>query len=224
MKKLVLLVLILVVSFQFVVSQTNPQGHYKIDLKTKFNDKADLKPAKHGFKKILQQQLWCDVGEIGEDFAVWVKSPFRTSQISENGNKEIHFTCKLEIRTKSMFKEGDLISNRAIDFSYEIDKSELDEFGDIKYIDVSKLIESVIETSEKIDNSKAGKSVMAFFDLQSSGGTKVTRELINKSLVLFQPYFSNGEPLEYKAEYYLIGGELLQNLKEMIVELENKSK
>lgn len=193
-------------------------------MKTKFNEKLGLKPAKHGFKKILEQQLWCDVREVGEDFAVWVKSPFRSSVILDNGNKEIRFTCKLEIRKKSMFREGDLIANRAIDFSYQIDKNELDEYGDIPYIDVSRLIESVIETSEKLDNSKVGKSVMAVIDLKTAGTTKVTRELINKSLVLFQPYFSNGEPLEYKAEFYLVGGELLENLREMIIELEIANK
>lgn len=220
MKRITLLILIFVLTLQFALSQ-NPIGHYKIDLKTKFNDKPGLKPAKHGLKKILQQQTWCDIREVGEDFAVWIKSPSRNAEILANGNKKVSFFCKLEIRKKSMFREGDLMNIRGIDFNYTIDKMELDKLGDINYIDVSQFIESILETSKSLDDASTRMALASLGgDIMSGGVSKVSRLAINNLLPLFQPYFSNGEPLEYKAEYYLVGGELLRNLKEMIVELE----
>lgn len=223
MKKLVLLVLILVVSFQFVVSQTNPQGHYKIDLKTKMSDKKDLKPLKKGLKELIGQSKYFENKEFREDYSLWILSPFVNKTIQPDGSKRIVYKCILELRTPAAFGDGKFVANREIDIDYVIDKEELEKLNDPNNNNIGKFI---AELGQKFTDPKQKGmfgNLISLAATSSTGGSSLAVELaINQACKVMIKHYENQDPLDYKAEFYIVGGELYNKLTEMIVELENK--
>lgn len=222
MKKFVLLVLILVVSYQFVESQTNPQGHYKIDLKTKMSDKKDLKPLKKGLKELISQSKYFENKEFGEDYSLWILSPFVSKTIQPDGSKRIVYKCILELRTPAAFSDGKFIASREIEIDYVIDKEQLDKL-DNPDNNIGKFI---AELGQKYTDPKQKGLFVNLLSLaatSSSGGSSIAAELaINQVCKIMIKHYEDQDNLDYKAEFYIVGGELYNKLTEMIIELENK--
>lgn len=220
MKKLVLFVM-LVVSFQFAVSQSNPQGHYKIDLKTKMSDKSDLKPLKKGLKELIGQSRYFENKEFGEDFSLWILSPFVNKTIQADGSKRIVYKCILELRTPAAFGDGKFIANREINIDYVIDKEELDKLKDPKNNNVGKFI---AEVGQKLTDPKQKGlfgNLISGAIASSTGGSSIAGELlINQACKAMEQHYNSKDLLDYKAEFYIVGGELYNKLTEMIIEIE----
>ncbi len=223
MKKLVLVFVIFLLIVHVSTTQENPQYRYKIDLKTKFKNKQDLKPLKHGLKALLERSRYFENKEFGEDYSLWINSPQVNRSIDENGNKRIVYSCILELRTPAAFGKGDFIDSREIFIDYTIDKEELSKLSDPKNMNIGKF---VADLGCKITDPKQRGVFMNLVSgaiATSSGATSLAVEAgINQTCKAFSNYFAGGEALDYKAEYYIVGGELYNKLVEMIISLENQ--
>lgn len=224
MKKLVVLVLV-VVCLQFSYSQTNPQYRYKIDLKTKFKDKHDLKPLKHGLKALIERSRFFENKEFGENYSLWIIAPQVSKTLLPDGSKKVIYTCLLELRTPAAFSNGDYIDSREIYIEYTIDKEELEKLKDPNNNNIGKFIaglgEKMTDPKQRGTISNIVSGTLAVF---TGSGSAIVEVGINQICVAFSNYFTSGDPLDYKAEYFIVGGELYNKLTEMIVELENNNK
>ena len=105
----------------------DPQYLWKIDIKTKFADKAEIKGAKAGLKGLLSETNWGSVVNIGEDCSVWIGDITKTDK---GGNKyDVDFT--LYLCPPSALSQGESIKEKSFSINYDLDDFEYDEEGNI---------------------------------------------------------------------------------------------
>ncbi|MBK6761752.1 MAG: hypothetical protein IPG73_13850 [Ignavibacteria bacterium] len=86
----------------------------KLDVKTSFDEKSDVRHLKAGLIASLKACPLYEVGEIGEDYSLWVTNASRTA--ADSGRYKLKMT--LELRTPAMLTRGKLIDRREIEVAY----------------------------------------------------------------------------------------------------------
>jgi hypothetical protein len=115
----------LFLSVMLIVTATaSAQGRIYFDIKTSFNDKADLLPIELATTLILTQSRWAGTLEIGEDYTLFLKNYQRTER-TESALIQID----VELREKSEFRIGKLLKAKRI--KLKVDSSDqLNQFED----------------------------------------------------------------------------------------------
>lgn len=115
----------LFLSMMLIVTATaSAQGRIYFDIKTSFNDKADLLPIELATTLILTQSRWAGALEIGEDYTLFLKNYQRTER-TESALIQID----VELREKSEFRIGKLLKAKRI--KLKVDSSDqLNQFED----------------------------------------------------------------------------------------------
>jgi hypothetical protein len=87
----------------------------KLDVKTSFDEKSDIRHLKAGLIASLKACPLYEVGEIGEDYSLWITNASRTA--ADSGRYSLKMT--LELRTPAMLTRGKLIQMREIEVVYD---------------------------------------------------------------------------------------------------------
>ena len=141
MKKYLLGILIIIIGF----AQLFPVSPIKLDIKTRYKDKFELKGVKWGVKYFLEQDGY-NVVELGEDYAVWLKD------IEEQRVESDQYTIKLiiSITPPSLFREKKPEASDTMEVKYKFN-SKVDDTGFTRFI------------KEKIENIKKKEKIRAYF-------------------------------------------------------------
>ena len=144
MKKYLLGILIIIIGF----AQLFPVSPIKLDIKTRYKDKFELKGVKWGVKYFLEQDGY-NVVELGEDYAVWLKD------IEEQRVESDQYTIKLivSITPPSLFREKKPEASDTMEVKYKFNPKEVnvDDTGFTRFI------------KEKIENIKKKEKIRAYF-------------------------------------------------------------
>jgi hypothetical protein len=144
MKKCLLGILIIIVGFALLF----PASPVKLDIKTKYKDKFELKGIKWGVKYFLEQDGY-NVVELGEDYAVWLKD------IEEERVEPGQYTLKLivSISPPSLFREKKPAASDTMEVKYTFNPKEVnvDDTGFTRFI------------KEKVENIKKKEKIRAYF-------------------------------------------------------------
>lgn len=144
MKKCLLGILIIIVGFALLF----PVSPVKLDVKTKYKDKFELKGVKWGVKYFLEQDGY-NVVEVGEDYAVWLKD------IEEKRIEPDIYILKLtvSISPPSLFREKMPIASDTMEVKYSFNPKEVnvDDTGFTRFI------------KEKVENIKQKEKIRAYF-------------------------------------------------------------
>ena len=121
---IILIILILPVSFCFPV---------KVDLKTRFAEKVQLRAVKKGTTVFLERR-GISVVEIDEDFSVWLKNFHRV----DRGNGRYYYLLTVILSYPTAFVGKEVIKERMIHFEVLVDQPITDRiealedyFGDV---------------------------------------------------------------------------------------------
>jgi hypothetical protein len=128
----------------------------KLDVKTKFKEKFELKGVKYGVIYFLKQDGY-KIVEVGEDYAVWLVD------IEEEREEPDSYTIRLTVKIAppSLFRQKDAVDSGKVEMEYSFNPKELN-VDDIGFLDFIK---------EKVENIKNKEKVRAYF---------VGREVANK--------------------------------------------
>lgn len=144
MKKCLLGILVIIVG----VGLLFPVSALKLDVKTKYKDKFELKGIKWGVNYFLKQDGY-DMEEVGEDFAVWLKD------FEEERTEPDQYTLKLtvSISPPSLFREKRPVASAAVEVKYTFNPKKLnvDDTGFLGFV------------KEKVENIKQKEQVRAYF-------------------------------------------------------------
>ena len=179
----------------------NPIKTYKLDIKTKFNDKTNFKPIKKGVIDLITSDGWGKVGEVGEDYVVWIENYNRYS--IDSVIRKISF--QLSITEKSMFKRKANLLSKNIDLEYTINEDWIDYQKDL---DENKLLKALDNTTNDIKLEKG----------KFSNFSKNIVEVLGKSIKNARKEF--GLDNEKIVEYHVVAGYTYVELKKMILDLE----
>jgi len=154
MKKYLMVMVILIIIL--AVGPLFSDSEVKLDVKTKFKEKFELKGIKYGVIYFLKQGGY-KIVEVGEDYAVWLVD------IEEEREEPDSYTIRLTVRITppSLFKQKEAVSSGKVEMEYTFDPKKLN-VDDTGFLDFIK---------EKVENIKNKEKVRAFF---------VGREVANK--------------------------------------------
>ncbi|MBT3605845.1 MAG: hypothetical protein HN521_22500 [Candidatus Latescibacteria bacterium] len=96
----------------------NAQAQYQFDVKTKLSEKNNLHIIKIGLIHTINESSWASVGDIGEDYSLWLTDLRRVQK-----QDSMYVVIKVELRTKAMFTSGMLIHGRDVGIRYHLEKS-----------------------------------------------------------------------------------------------------
>jgi hypothetical protein len=144
MKKYLLAFLIIMLGSGFLF----PDSEVKLDVKTRFKEKFELKGVKWGVIYFLKKNGY-NVVEVGEDYAVWLVD------FEEERKDPDQYTLKLTVNISppSLFRQKKTIASADVEVKYTFDPKELnvDDTGFPGFI------------KEKVENIKKKEQVRAFF-------------------------------------------------------------
>lgn len=154
MKKYLLVFLIIIHGFGLLFSEV------KLDVKTKFMEKFELKGIKFGVIYFLKQEGY-KIVEVGEDYAIWIVD------IEEEREESDSYTIRLTVNISppSFFKQKKSITTGDVEIECKFDPKELN-VDDTGFLDFIK---------EKVENIKNKEKERAYF---------VGREVAKKVKVL----------------------------------------
>ncbi len=207
MKKIVLISLFLFMS-PIVAPLCAQDGMIKIDLKTAFEEKLELRHIKSGIEHSLKSCPTFRCGEVGEDYSFWITAVERS--LLKDGR--VRLSVSLELRTPAMITHGKLLKQSTVTVQYTPGgKKEMALLskGQMSVAPLTQVLVSVL-----------GKDVMSLAATTSLGlgpiaavATNVIEGYVSKALNRLGSY-SNGEQLEG----LLIGPKCVSELKRMIAE------
>jgi hypothetical protein len=160
MKKYFMLMVALVI--MLAVGPLFSESEVKLDVKTKFKEKFELKGVKYGVIYFLKQDGY-KIVEVGEDYAVWLVD------IEEEREEPDSYTIRLTVKITppSLFRQKEAAASGKVEMEYTFNPKELN-VDDTGFLDFIK---------EKVENIKNKEKVRAFF---------VGREVANKVKELLQ--------------------------------------
>ncbi len=155
-----MVVLIIMLAFGPLFSDS---AKVKLDVKTKFKEKFELKGVKFGVIYFLKQDGY-KIVEIGKDYAVWVVD------IEEEREEPDSYTIRLTVKITppSLFRQKEAISSGKVEMEYTFDPKELN-VDDTGFLDFIK---------EKVENIKNKEKVRAYFVGREVAGK--VKELLEK--------------------------------------------
>jgi hypothetical protein len=89
------------------------QEKLKLDVKTKLLEKPGVTAIKNGTVLLVMQSEWAEISEFNEDYALWLRNPKR-----ETHGDSVTLTLDMELRSPSLFSEGDLLDSERITVTY----------------------------------------------------------------------------------------------------------
>jgi hypothetical protein len=147
MKKNFMVIVVLIIMFAFGPLFPD-SAKVKLDVKTKFKEKFELKGVKFGVIYFLKQDGY-KIVEVGEDYAVWVVD------IEEEREEPDSYTIRLTVKITppSLFRQKEAIASGKVEMEYTFDPKELnvDDTGFLNFI------------KEKVENIKNKEKVRAYF-------------------------------------------------------------
>jgi len=155
MKKYLMAMVVLIIMLTVGPLFSN-SAEIKLDVKTKFKEKFELKGVKYGVIYFLKQDGY-KIVEVGEDYAVWLVD------IEEEREEPDAYIIRLtvNITPPSLFRQKQAAASGKVEIEYTFDPMELN-VDDTGFLDFIK---------EKVENIKNKEKVRAFF---------VGREVANK--------------------------------------------
>jgi hypothetical protein len=165
------------------------------DLKTPFLEKPDLAPAKNGALLLLLESDWGSVTEFGEDYALWLRGIER-----ERRGDSIAVTLDLELRTGSLFGEGDLLASRKVAVTFHA--------RDDWKLHANNTVVSIVMTGETCIALAAAVGHAVY-----PAATSIAERVV-ANLELLMP----GDYEAMKLEAMVVGGEVVRGAREMVRE------
>lgn len=181
-------------------SALEAQEKISIDLKTRFAEKLDLTPAKNGALLILMESEWGSVTEFGEDYALWLGNVAR-----ERRGDSIVVMLDVELRTGTLFDEGDLLKSKRISVTYHA-------ADDWKRHGTDRLVR-LIRAGEI-----GAEIAMTVGEALHPVAARVAQRVVD-GIELLMP----GDYAEMKLEAMVVGSEVVAATREMIEEIAMKS-
>lgn len=95
------------------------QAQYKLDVKTKVEEKRELAPVKHGVIQHVQRHPQFREAEVGEDYSLWL-----TNEQSHVSGDSMVVTVDVHVRTPAMLTTGDPIGRKRVSVKYHKEKAQ----------------------------------------------------------------------------------------------------
>jgi len=142
-------IFILILLFSFILF-----SKIKIDVKTHFNEKFDLRGIKLGLIYFLKQNNY-DIVEFGEKYSVWIEN-YNEKRVGED---IYEIKLVIEITNPSFLKKSEIIVSKEISLEYEYKPKRLDvdETGILTFI------------KEKIKNIKQKELIKSYYVAKTIG-------------------------------------------------------
>jgi len=175
------------------------QEKISFDLKTRFAEKLDLAPAKNGALLILMESEWGSVTEFGEDYALWLRNVVR-----ERRGDSMMVTLDVELRTGTLFDEGDLLKSRKITVVYHLG-DDWKKHGTERVVRLIRAGEAGVEIATAI-----GEALHPV-------ATRIAQRVVD-GIELLMP----GDYAEMKLEAMAVGSEVVAATREMVGEMEKR--
>jgi hypothetical protein len=167
MRKYILMILVILLGVGPLLA--NPASQTKLDVKTKYKEKYELKGVKHGVIYFLKHDGY-KIVEINEDYAVWLVD------IEEEREEPDAYTLNVTVNISppSLFKKKEPIASAKVIVEYTFDPKEvnIDDTGFLRFI------------KEKVDNIKNKEQLRAFV---------VGRKVANKVIELLEGLKDSGD-------------------------------
>ena len=107
---------ILILASGFLTAGLFAQGRVKLDVKTKFSEKFDLKGIKYGTMHQLEEDNY-EILEFGEDYCVWLKDYSE----EKSGNDQFDYRLHLVVSLPSAASEKPPLIEREISGDFKTD-------------------------------------------------------------------------------------------------------
>ncbi|MBN2601925.1 MAG: hypothetical protein JXR87_08030 [Candidatus Marinimicrobia bacterium] len=98
-----------ILAFVLLTGVVTAQEKVYFDIKTTFEEKAELLPVELGTTLVFSQSDWAGILEIGEDYCIFMRN-YRRKEI----NQAVFISLDIELRKPGTFKAGEILGNRTV--------------------------------------------------------------------------------------------------------------